>query len=565
MLSYVATLSHLFIFSCFVALSAMQRAPQDPSGPEDAVFVGAGRPASVRVEGKVWTAGDGYVECGGTENFLYGGKGIGPGDFTITARLSIEDLTRSAATFTIGGHSHFGFEGGAGQMFVEGPFFGASGAKYVGPNTGIVTQGKPLRLEVVRRGTELTIAIDGRQVYRGQFTEGPVGRVGFRPWRATMRIFDFAATGQLVELPKRPQPTQTDADPPTEHVTVYTSGRGDYHTYRIPSVIVTQKETVLAFCEGRKNSRSDSGDIDLLLRRSSDGGQTFSEPQVVWDDGPNTCGNPCPVIDRETGTIWLLATHNLGVDREPQIVERKSRGTRTVWVAKSTDDGLSWSKPVEITAATKQSSWTWYATGPGCGIQTRTGRLVIPCDHIDSDTGQWSSHVVFSDDHGKTWKLGGSAPPKTNECEVVELADGRLLLNMRNYNRQHPCRAVATSRDEGETFGEVSYDETLVEPVCQASIRRGLKDKDGHAPILFSNPAQTGARKQMTVRLSRDEGKSWPVAQVLHAGPAAYSCLAVLGDGTILCLYERGTKSAYETIALARFKLDWLTAAPPEN
>jgi len=339
-----------------------------------------------------------------------------------------------------------------------------------------------------------------------------------------------------------------------EQVDVYISGQDGYHTYRIPSVIVTPKGTVLAFCEGRKHGRSDSGDIDLLVKRSEDGGRSFSKQQIVWDDGPNTCGNPCPVVDQKTGTIWLLMTHNLGEDSEGQIVARKSKGTRTVWVTHSTDDGRSWAKPVEITQQVKKPEWTWYATGPGCGIQLRTGRLVIPCDHISAD--EHASHVIYSDDGGKTWRLGGSAPQKTDECEVVELADGRLLLNMRNYNRQHPCRAVAYSSDGGLSWSPVSYDAALVEPICQASIRRySLADPNRPGSknvILFSNPADPKDRKNMTLRISFDEGKTWPVAKLLWPGPAAYSCLAVLPDGTVLCLYERGQKHAYERISLAR-------------
>ncbi len=253
-------------------------------------------------------------------------------------------------------------------------------------------------------------------------------------------------------------------------------------------------------------------------------------------------------------------THNRGQDHERDIVAGKTEGSRTVWLSHSDDDGLTWADPVEITSTTKLSDWTWYATGPGAGIQLQSGRLVVPCDHI-TDGGQlWSSHVIYSDDHGATWQLGGSAPPKTNECEVVELSDGRLLLNMRNYNREHLCRAIATSDDGGESWSEVAYDATLVEPVCQASIRRyGPFGSSTAIPrILFSNPSEAGQRKELTIRLSRDDCASWSISKVLHAGPAAYSSLAVLSDGTVLCLYERGEKSPYERITLARFGIEWL-------
>ena len=347
------------------------------------------------------------------------------------------------------------------------------------------------------------------------------------------------------------EPALAAAEP--RQAPVFVSGRGGYHTDRIPSLIVTKKGTLLAFCEARKGGRGDAGDIDLILRRSFDGGNTWSKTQIVWDDGPNTCGNPCPVVDRSDGTIWLLMTHNLGKDTEAKIIAGTSKSSRTVWVTKSRDDGATWEKPVEITAAVKEPEWTWYATGPGVGIQIKSGRLIIPCDH-QSDRGRIrQSHLIFSDDHGKTWKVGGAAGPDCDESQIVELANGKLILNMRTY-KPHTRRLVATSDDDGITFSKPIEDKTLIEPVCQASILRVPGESDR---LLFSNPAST-KRERMTVRLSLDGGKTWPKSRQLFAGPAAYSCLAVLSDGTIACLYERGDKSPYENITLARFSLNWL-------
>ncbi len=340
-----------------------------------------------------------------------------------------------------------------------------------------------------------------------------------------------------------------------EHVDVFVSGAQDYHTYRIPALLVTPKGTLLAFCEGRKQGRGDAGDIDLLLKRSFDDGKTWSAAQVVWDDGPNTCGNPCPVVDRATGTVWLLLTHNLGSDTEALLVDGKSKGTRTVWVTKSTDDGATWAKPVEITKDVKAPEWTWYATGPGVGIQLRSGRLVIPCDNKVAGTKANQAHVIYSDDRGATWKLGGVVGPKCNESQVIERTDGTLLLNMRSYQASNR-RLVATSKDGGLTWSKPVEDAALVEPVCQASLIR--QEVKGKSAVLFSNPASL-KREKMTVRLSYDEGKTWPVAKELHAGPAAYSCLAMLPGGGIACLYERGIKGPYETITVARFSPAWLT------
>ncbi len=349
------------------------------------------------------------------------------------------------------------------------------------------------------------------------------------------------------------------ADDPRQ-VDVFVSGQEGYHTYRIPSALVTPKGTVLAFCEGRRKGRGDSGDIDLVLRRSIDGGATWGPLQVVWDDGANTCGNPCPVVDRSTGTIWLMMTHNLGKDVERDIIAGRSEGSRTVWISKSDDDGVTWSKPEEITASVKKPDWAWFATGPGVGIQLRDGRLVVPCDAITLGGAKAHSLVIFSDDHGRSWKAGGTASDRHNECQVAELEDGRLLLNMRNHGSPIRRRGVAESRDGGLTWSEARTDEGLPEPVCQASLLRyTLRPARAKNRLLFSNPGTEKTRTRMTVRLSYDEGRTWPVSRILHEGPSAYSCLAVLGDLSIGCLYERGDRTPYEKITFARFSLEWLT------
>jgi sialidase-1 len=349
---------------------------------------------------------------------------------------------------------------------------------------------------------------------------------------------------------------------------VFVSGTDGYHTYRIPSVMATKGGALLAFCEGRKAGRGDSGNIDLLMKRSEDGGATWSARQVVWDDGANTCGNPCPVLDEQTGAIWLLLTWNHGSDHEAAIVARKSKDTRRVFVTHSDDDGRTWAKPAEITAHAKQPEWTWYATGPGVGIQLRhgrhKGRLVIPCDHkTGGDRVTYHSHVIYSDDHGRTWRLGGATADGVNECQVIERdapAAGQLLLNMRRArNVQAPYRFIATSDDAGQTWSKPAPDEALVGPRCQGClVRCSWGAGGGQSRLLFSNPASRTARVAMTVRLSRDEGRTWPVAKVLHAGPAAYSCLVVVPGGDAGCLYEAGEKHPYEKIVFARFALAWL-------
>ncbi len=328
---------------------------------------------------------------------------------------------------------------------------------------------------------------------------------------------------------------------------VFVSGRDGYHTYRIPAIVVTKKGTLLAFCEGRKTSRRDHGDIDLVLKRSFDGGRTWQPMQLVHEEGGTakiTIGNPAPVVDRSTGTIWLPFC----------------RDNDRVFVTSSTDDGATWSVPREITNDVKRKGWTWYATGPVHGIQLRSGRLLIPCDHRTRNQGKVSfSHVIYSDDHGATWKLGGVAGRGRNECTAVETMDGSVYLNMRGQRDGGHRRGSAWSRDGGVTWSEVKLDETLIEPVCQGSACR-LTDAERHDKnrVLFCNPAGK-KRERMTVRVSYDECRTWSEGKVLHGGPCAYSDLCVLPDMTICCLYERGKVTPYETITAAVFDLAWLT------
>lgn len=322
---------------------------------------------------------------------------------------------------------------------------------------------------------------------------------------------------------------------------LYTCGAKGYNAYRIPALVVTTKGTLLAFCEGRKDSIRDHGDIDLLLRRSIDEGKTWSEQAIVHEEGATkkiTIGNPCPVVDRDTGAVWLAFC----------------RDNRDVFMTHSDDDGKSWVEPIEITADVKKKGWGWYATGPGHGIQlTRgkyKGRLVFPCDHADEKEGR--SHVFFSDDHGKTFALGQATGGRMNECEVVELADGRLLLSMRNGLGQG-LRAFSFSKDGGGTWSEPRLNEKVYCPVCQSSIYRYSWEPN---ILLYSGPGGPG-RINLTVRASYDEGKTWPAAKLLDLQGSAYSDLAVLPDGSVCCLFESGW---YKPIVFAKFPLKWLTA-----
>lgn len=333
-----------------------------------------------------------------------------------------------------------------------------------------------------------------------------------------------------------------------------------YACFRIPALVTTAKGHILAFAEARKGSCSDTGDIDLVMRRSTDKGETWSKIQLIWDDGENVCGNPAPVLEQRNGTVFLLMTWNLGSDHERDIIAGTSTDTRRIFVTQSSDEGISWTTPKEITSTTKKSTWTWYATGPCHGIQLSKrsnypGRLVIPCDHIEAESKHYYSHAIYSDDLGKTWQLGESTPQhQVNECTVAEKRSGELLLNMRNYDRTQKNRKIAHSTDGGKTWSNLVDDSTLIEPICQASIIGNLKGGKRHR-FYFSNPASQDKRERMTLRVSMDNGKSWQGSLLIHEGPSAYSDLVLLKGKKIGILYEAGLSSAYEGIAFERFSI----------
>ena len=350
-----------------------------------------------------------------------------------------------------------------------------------------------------------------------------------------------------------------------ETLDVWTAGTGGYHTFRIPALEVTATGALLAFCEGRRDGSGDTGQIDLLLRRSDDGGRTWGPSRVIVTRPDMTCGNPAPVLDRHTGTIWLPVCMSRADGDEALI--RQGLAPRTVWVTRSDDDGETWANPVEITADVKRPGWTWYATGPCHAIQLRTGRLVVPCDfrslHAETGAEARHSHVITSDDHGATWQVGGIVDIEgTNESVAVELADGRVYINCRDQARRGR-RIVATSGDGGSMFGSASFDDALIEPACQASAIRIPAWSSGHADaVVFANPA-SATRDTLTLRVGSPDAATWTAGRVLEAGRAAYSDLAIVpegtvGDAVVLCLYETGEATPYETLRLARVPIGWL-------
>ena len=337
-------------------------------------------------------------------------------------------------------------------------------------------------------------------------------------------------------------------------VVLFKKGDYNYHTFRIPALTQTKSGAILAFAEARKNSGSDTGDIDMVLKRSTDGGKTWSEMITVWDDAENVCGNPSPVVDERTGRIILAMTWNNGKDPEKKIHARTSIDTRRVYVTYSDDDGLTWSKPKEITSETKSLDWQWYATGPCHALQVKKGphkgRIVVPCDH--SSYGGGFSHIIYSDDAGETWSIGGIVK-YGNESTITELRDGRLMLNMRCSNKSlrtenTPFRLVAISEDGGGTFGDYYMDPGLPEPVCEGSIINYAPKGKLSKTILFSNPKNAARRADMSISVSYDSGATWAKSVKISDQATAYSDMAVLPNGDVAVFYERGKDRPYDAM-----------------
>lgn len=371
-------------------------------------------------------------------------------------------------------------------------------------------------------------------------------------------------------------PTTGFASEP-ELIPVFPAGLNSVARYRIPGIVVTLKGTVLAYCEARRNDSSDWGEIEIHLRRSFDGGRTWQPSQHIAHHGERqegnprkksggeneqTVNNPVAIVDAQTGSIEFLYCVNYA----------------RCYSIRSVDDGATWSKPVDITPSFEpfRTSYDWkvIATGPGHGLQLKSGRLVVPIWLAYGKTGDHepsAAATIYSDDHGKTWKAGDIAVPNVapftdpNESMIATLSDGSVFFVTRNEGGHHR-KIVTTSRDGATGWSEPKFVEELWEPVCMASVI-SLPDQPGS--LLFSNPNTLpaghlelppeqrkpgrGKRQNLTIKLSRDDGRTWPVSRTLDAGPSAYSDLAVLPDKSLLCLYE-----ADKDIAVARFTLEWV-------
>jgi sialidase-1 len=332
---------------------------------------------------------------------------------------------------------------------------------------------------------------------------------------------------------------------------------------------------VLAFAEGRAFA-SDQAHNKILLKRSADGGKSWSPPQIVAADGDNSLNNPTAVVDRNTGRIWLMFQRIPAHLREGSAeIATGYEGTNVyrnflIW---SDDDGVTWSQPRDVTRSTKRPvGATTVASGPGLGLQlTRgrfRGRIIIPFN--EGPFWRWNDYAVFSDDSGATWHCGETVPgalltdargkirSQVNEVQMVELSDGSVMLNSRQFAGAK-VRKTAVSHDGGASWSPVTDVPELRDPSCMASIFRYSFAYGGERNcLLFSGP-DSDRRRNGTIHASFDDGKSWPVKKVLWPGSFAYSVLTRLPDGDVGCLFEADDCTC---IIFARFPLSWLVTQP---
>lgn len=364
--------------------------------------------------------------------------------------------------------------------------------------------------------------------------------------------------GTPTDLPeaKQPKPPGLPDDPRIFRTTVRKQGDDGVHTYRIPGLATTPRGTLIAVFDIRhKNGGDLPGDIDVGMMRSTDDGVTWGEMQTIMDydaavpsSRGNGVGDPTVLVDTKTGAIFVAALWSKG----PRAWAGSGPGmtpdeTAQFVIVKSTDDGVTWSKPESITPQIKRPEWKLLFNGPGNGIQLRDGTLVFPAQFKDAG-GVAHSCFIESRDAGVTWKISPPAIPErppTSEAQIAECSDGSLLLTMRNEARTGQ-RAWARWKDG--KWSDPWF--AVTDPTCMASIIRHPK-----GCLIFSNPNNPARRTRMTIRHSADDGKTWSDGKLLDPSFSMYSCMTVLRDGQIGILYESGDTAG---LVFTRFPLEWV-------
>ncbi|PIF02193.1 MAG: sialidase [Draconibacterium sp.] len=361
-------------------------------------------------------------------------------------------------------------------------------------------------------------------------------------------------------------------------------GQDNCDTYRIPGLVTTSEGSLIAVYDARYNNAKDlQEDIDIGMSRSTDGGQTWEPMKIIMDMGEwgarpqklNGVGDPCVLYDVNTKTIWVAALWMSGATEKDMLWWASQPGmkpevTGQFILVKSTDDGLTWSDPINITGQIKEPGWQLLLQGPGRGISMKDGTIIFPAQFKANigvqaiDGGQFTCHstIVYSKDHGQTWSIGTGAKSNTTEAQVVELSDGSLMLNMRDdRNRSDKSetngRAVSLTNNLGATWTtHTTSNSALPESNCMASII-GADVKIGNEMkhvLFFSNPNNKYQRSNMTIKASLDEGQTWPLQFQLELNEDTgygYSCLTMVDPQTIGVLYEGVKELYFQKIAIA--------------
>lgn len=371
-----------------------------------------------------------------------------------------------------------------------------------------------------------------------------------------MRNLKYILSGLLFFLLSCSEEDPSIMSLPVPESRPYSINSEGYAYFRIPTMVITNSGTILAFAEGRRDGVQDDGDIDIVLKRSTDRGKTWGPLITVKDDGENRCRNQVPIYIPSINRVVLISCWNPG-----------AVGVVSIFVTYSDDEGLTWAPEQDITNSIVPAKYRWYATGPCHGIvkqfEPNKGRIIVPCNHNTTDNADGRSHIIYSDDNGKTWALGGIVDMyNTNESTVTELSNGDLMLNMRcadpNLADNQKFRIVSTSSDGGITWSKCLYT-TLNDPMCQGSILYYGLGNTGKGMLLFSNPDHQTSRRNNTLKLSEDDGQTW-TKKFSYTGDdyGGYSDIARYPDGMIGVLYEYGYKNiggiAFQNIDLSQLK-----------
>ncbi len=352
-------------------------------------------------------------------------------------------------------------------------------------------------------------------------------------------------------------PVISDKPVPSEAVdmnnTPFVNGADNYAVYRIPAMVITQHDNILAFAEGRVDGREDGGNIDIVLRRSGDRGQTWQDLIVIYDDGTKTCHNPCPVYLPEQNRVVL--------------VMNRGYGTSNILVTYSDNEGQTWSKPVDITSQVRPAGVSRFTQGPCHGIvklnEPNKGRIVVAGYQMEPSDNQFHANSIYSDDNGQTWHFGGMVPTAmTNESTVCELSDGSLLLSTRmtGEDESWKYRGHSISKDGGITWSEIKLINQLPDPGCQGALHTyGYgTGTDGKNVLLFTNPAWQARRLHNTLRVSMDDGATWSKGvDYTEEVVGGYSDVGVFSDGEVAVLHEAGYLNG-DGIKFRKFSFDSL-------